>query len=187
MQDDKPLLVHGSIFYLLKKFVNSRFSPDTWDKMQIAADVEGWEYVITKSYPLTHMDGLIEAASQFSGISVEALKEQFGEYLVPDLFVLYKNYVRPEWKTMDMIEHTEKVMHGAVRTLNSTANPPVLFVTKVNPRLLIIDYHSRRRMGSLAIGIIRGIAVYYGESQDISIRSMSEPGDERVQIRVEHS
>jgi hypothetical protein len=187
MTDEKPLLVHGSIFYLLKKFVYSRFSVETWAKMQIAADVEGWEYVITKSYPLTHMEGLVFAASQFSGIEVEKLKEQFGEYLVPDLFVLYKNYVRPEWKTMDMIEHTEKVMHGAVRALNSTANPPVLFVTKVNPNLLIIDYHSRRRMGSLAIGIIRGIAAYYGESENVSVKSMSEPADERVQIRAEYS
>ena len=160
---------------------------ETWEKMQIAADVEGWEYVITKSYPLTHMEGLVQAASQFNGIAVEDLKEQFGEYLVPDLFMLYKNYIRPEWRTMDIIEHTEKVMHGAVRALNSTANPPVLFVTKVNPQLLIIDYYSRRRMGSLAIGIIRGIAVYYGESQNISVISMSEPADERVQIRVEYT
>ena len=76
-------------------------------------------------------------------------------------------------------------MHGAVRRLNSTANPPILNVSQVNDKLLIVDYHSRRKMASLAIGIIRGIAEYYGESQSVKIISMTDPDDERVQIRLE--
>lgn len=185
MLGKKALTVHGSIFYLFKKFVFSRFSDACLEKLQTVVDIN-YEYVLTKSYPLLELEELIKAAAGLGRIGVELLKEQFGEYLVPDLLVLYKDYLRPEWKTMDIIEHTENVMHGAVRRLNSTANPPVLFVNKVNAHLLIIDYYSERRMGSLAIGIIRGIAKYYGESEYISVHPMSEPADERVQIRVEY-
>jgi hypothetical protein len=111
--------------------------------------------------------------------------EQFGSYLVNDLFALYKDYIRPEWRTFEIILHTESVMHGAVRKLNSTANPPILNVFQVNEKLLIIDYFSKRKMASLAIGIIRGISEYYGEADKIKITPMTNSDDERVQIRLD--
>ncbi len=49
----------------------------------------------------------------------------------------------------------------------------------------MIDYFSKRKMGALAVGIIKGIATYYNEQDKIEIKSMSDPEDERVQIRVE--
>jgi hypothetical protein len=45
--------------------------------------------------------------------------------------------------------------------LNSTANPPILNVTKISNNLLMIDYFSKRKMGDLAVGIIKGIAKFY--------------------------
>lgn len=35
------------------------------------------------------------------------LPEKFGEYLVPDIMYRYQKLLRPEWKTLDMREHTE--------------------------------------------------------------------------------
>jgi hypothetical protein len=74
-------------------------------------------------------------------------------------------------------------MHGAVRREGS-ATPPVLNVNRVNEKLLYIDYYSKRKMGSLAIGIIKGIAKYFNEAERIQITSMSNPNDERVQLKV---
>ena len=76
-------------------------------------------------------------------------------------------------------------MHGAVRQLNSTAKPPVLFVTRVNEHELKIDYFQRRRMGSLAVGIIKGIANYYNERDKITVTALTNPDDEKVEIKVE--
>lgn len=41
-------------------------------------------------------------------------------------------------------------------------------------------------MGSLAIGIIKGIAKYYHEETNIVIESTTVPDDERVQIQVSY-
>ena len=127
----------------------------------------------------------MENASKITGLDKHSLMEWFGQYLVNDLFFLYSDYIRPEWRTFEIVLNTEAVMHGAVRRLNSTANPPILNVSKVNEKLLIVDYYSRRKMASLAIGIIRGIAEYYRETDRIKIISMTDPDDERVQIRLE--
>ncbi len=84
-----------------------------------------------------------------------------------------------------MLEYTEGIMHNNVRRLNSTAAPPILHVTKINTDTLLIDYHSKRRMGSLAIGIIKGIAKYYKEDSNLTIVSLTPPDADRVQIKVE--
>lgn len=177
--------VHGSIFYLLKKFVIHSFDEETWNNFLKSANLKSDHFEITNNYPIEEIGDIIKAASDFTGLSANDLKEKFGEYLVPDLFQLYAGYLRPEWKTYEVILNTEQVMHGAVRKLNSTANPPVLNVTQVSDKLLIVDYFSARRMGALAVGIIKGIANYYNEGEKVIVKPMSDPDDERVQIRLE--
>jgi len=177
--------VHGSIFFLLKKFITKELPANSWDILNEQAGTGLISFSTTENYPIETMNLLLENASEMTGLSRDLLMEQFGTYLVDDLFALYKDYIRPEWRTFDIILHTESVMHGAVRKLNSTANPPILNVFQVNEKLLIIDYFSKRKMASLAIGIIRGISEYYGEADKIKITPMTNPDDERVQIRLD--
>ena len=178
------LRVHGSIFFLLRKFVIHSFSIAHWSEILGIAGLSGEVFDIHQNYPLENLNSIIDSASELSGIKVFDLKEKFGEYMVPDLFVMYHSYLNPNWKTFDVLENTEKVMHGAVRSMNSSASPPVLHVNRVNENLIIIDYHSKRKMGSLAIGIIKGIALFYNESTEISVIPVTDPDDERMQIKV---
>ncbi len=176
--------VHGSIFFLLKKFIDHNYPPGSWEQFLLKANIEEKDFELTQAYPIEEIGAILHAASLTSGRSVEYLKESFGEYLVPDLFALYALYLRPEWKTREVLLHTEKVMHGAVRKLNSTAHPPILEVTPVSDDLLMVDYFSKRRMGSLAVGIIRGIAKYYKEEKHVMVEPVTAPDAEQVQIKV---
>jgi hypothetical protein len=181
----RELRVHGSIFFLLKKFVNNNFPVNTWDQLNERAGTNSIAFSVTENYSITTLNELVRCASEMTDISENDIKEKFGEYLVNDLFALYADYIRPEWRTFDVILNTEPIMHGAVRRLNSTATPPILHVNKVHDKLLVIDYHSRRKMASLAIGIVKGIAKYYNESESIIITPMTDPNEERVQIRLD--
>lgn len=178
------LRVHGSIFYLLKKFVLHRFPDNTWEILIESTDTNQDPFLLTENYPLEIINDILAKASEMTDLSKHDLMEQFGRYLVDDLFVLYSNYINLEWRTFDMILNTEAVMHGAVRKLNSTANPPILNVSRVNDKLLIIDYYSRRKMAALAIGIIKGIADYYNEADSVVITPTTDLDDHRVQLRL---
>ncbi len=177
--------VHGSIFFLLKKFIDRSLPEGSWAKLNESAGNGNMEFDITLNYDISHINNFLEAASELTGATKTELKEKFGEELVPDLMKVYSSYVKPEWRTYDILLYTETVMHGAVRHLNSTANPPILNVTKVGNDILMVDYFSKRRMGALAVGIIRGIARFYNESDKIKVIPLCDPNDERVQIRVE--
>lgn len=180
----EPLTVHGSIVFLLKKFIDQSLPYGSWEVLMEKVGLKNASIELTWAYPLETIEAIINAASKTIGLPVEELKEKFGEQIVPDLFRLYKHYLQPEWRTYQILLNTEEVMHGAVRKLNSTANPPVLNVSKVSQGLLIIDYYSKRKMGSLAVGIIRGIAKYYGEQNEVTVESLSASDAERVQIKV---
>ena len=58
-------------------------------------------------------------------------------------------------------------------------------MTKTGPGQLLVDYRSRRRMAGVAVGIIRGIAAHYQESDRVKVTRLSAAEDERVQIRVD--
>ena len=44
-------------------------------------------------------------------VSVGELHEKFSEYLVPDLMCMYHKPLKPELKTLDVLEHTEPTKH----------------------------------------------------------------------------
>lgn len=177
--------VHGSIFFLLKKFINRSLPEGSWEKLNESAGNSDMQFEITSNYDISQLNNIFKSAAEFTGTTPSELMEKFGEDLVPDLMHVYASYVKPEWKTYDIILNTEHVMHGAVRQLNSTANPPILNVTRTGNNVLMIDYFSKRKMSALAIGMIRGISKFYNEGDQVKIIPLSDLNDERVQIRLE--
>jgi hypothetical protein len=181
---EEKILMHGSMFFLMKEFIVSNYGNETWMELTKKTGVDSL-YDIHKNYPASEMFLIIKAVTDHTGLSESIIKEKLGAHLVPMLLTMYKAHIRPEWKTFEMLENTELVMHKAVRKQENEAKPPILNVSRVHDKLLIIDYYSKRKMASLAIGIIKGIAEFYNESEKINVVPMCDQDDERVQIRIE--
>ncbi|MFB9864103.1 heme NO-binding domain-containing protein [Rufibacter immobilis] len=177
--------MHGSIFVLLKRFVENTFNYSTWLRLLKDAGLEGTAYEMNGMYPTRELFAIVKTASAETGIPTYTLMEQFGEFLVPDLLLVYHKYIDPEWRTYEMLLNTEASMHGAVKAQDSRTNPPMLLVTKKGSKQLIVDYNSKRRMAGVAVGIIRGIAAYYQESDQVKVTRISAIEEERVQIQVD--
>ena len=122
-----------------------------------------------------------------TGIPAGERHEKFGEYLVPDLMDMYQKLLDPEWRTLEMIKNTELVVHAKVRQEHVQNAPPVLHVTRRNKNELLIDYVSSRRMGGLAVGIIRGLAVYFDEADRIDVLPKTSENGEQGQIHVKRN
>ncbi|MFD3003468.1 heme NO-binding domain-containing protein [Pontibacter toksunensis] len=177
--------MHGSIFVLLKRFVESLYGYSTWVNLLETSGVRHAPYHMNEMYPTSEIFAIVGKASELMGIPPHQIMEMYGESLVPDLLLIYKKYMRPEWRTYDMLLNTEKTVHAAVRKEDGRTSPPMLLVTKKGERQLIVDYHSKRRMGGVAVGIIKGIARYYDESDKVEVTLMTPIGEERVQIVVD--
>ncbi|MCC9138044.1 heme NO-binding domain-containing protein [Pontibacter silvestris] len=177
--------MHGSIFVLLKRFVENLYDYSTWVRLLEDAGIRHAPYQMDGMYPTSEIFTIVHKASALTGVPPQSLMEEYGAFLVPDLLLVYKRYMQPEWRTYEMLLNTEGAMHAAVKKEDERATPPLLLVTKKGSRQLIVDYHSRRRMAAVAIGIIKGIAKYYDESEKVEVTLLTPVGEERVQIRVD--
>jgi hypothetical protein len=176
--------MHGSIITMLKRYVQTQYNHSAWVKLVEMSGLEHIEFDHKTVYPDEHVYALVGHAAEMTGIPAGELHEKFGEYLVPDLMYMYQKLVDPEWKTLDMIENTEKTMHKRVREEHAKNAPPVLEVNRLGPNELMVEYVSPRRMGGLAVGIIRGLAVYFDEADRIDVQPTTSEDGERVRIHV---
>ena len=176
--------MHGTIFTLLKRYVQTQYDHSTWVRLMELSGLDNVVFDHKTVYPDDHMYALVGHAAEMTGLSAGELHEKFGEYLVPDLLYMYQKLLKPEWKTLDMLEHTELTVHKQVRQEHTENSPPVLDVSRLGPDELMIDYVSPRRMSGLAVGIVRGLASYYDEAERIDVMPTTSEDGERVRIHV---
>ncbi|MGQ0640572.1 MAG: heme NO-binding domain-containing protein [Gemmatimonadaceae bacterium] len=156
--------MHGIIFAELKKFVHRGFGEAAWLKISENAGVTRVSNLATESYPDAELFALVGAASRLSGIPVPELLNRFGEFIVPDLVKVFSAFLDKNWGALDLLEHTESVIHRAVRLQDPKAEPPKLRIRRTGPDEVTIVYTSARKLCAVAAGIIRGVATHYGES-----------------------
>ena len=160
--------MHGLILTELKRFADSELGPAAWQGLLREAGLPKRLYVSSGKYPDSEVSTILGILSRRGGVDEQAKLAQFGEFIVPTLMTAYKPFIKPEWKTLDMIEHTEANIHRAARLHDPSSTPPRLQVRRVNPQQVVIIYDSKRKMCGLAKGITLGVAKHYDEEVEIS-------------------
>jgi len=176
--------MHGTIFAELEKFVGETYGGSTWSDLKKGAGIQRERYDVMTDYPDSEVVALVTAASTMTGVAIPALLERFGEFIAPDLLDMYWGVIKPEWKTLDVIEHAEEEIHKVVRLDNPSAHPPYLHALRRGPTEVAVIYTSPRKLCSLAKRIARGIAKHYGETIRIENESCMLQGDANCTLSV---
>lgn len=150
------------IFLQLAKFADRTYGAGTSTQLFSDAGLQDRVYLPIHTYPDTEADALVHAAAARTGLDAHRILFAFGRYLAPELLSAYKPLIKPQWRTLEVIEQAESVMHRAVRT-DLAAAPPRLDVTR-NGRTLELRYASERNLCTLAHGLVVGIAEHFEES-----------------------
>ena len=79
--------MHGSIFVVLKRFVEHAYEYTTWINLLEEAGIEHPNYQMHEMYPTRELFAIVQKTSETTGIPPYELMEQFGEFLVPDLLL----------------------------------------------------------------------------------------------------
>ncbi|HEV8486504.1 MAG TPA: heme NO-binding domain-containing protein [Blastocatellia bacterium] len=155
--------MHGIIFAELKKYVITKLGDQAWDNLLNESGIGTKIYLAFQTYPDQEAVALISTASKVTGESIPAILEDFGEFITPDLMAMYNHLIKPEWRTLDLIEHTEETIHHLVRIRQAGAQPPALHCSRADTDEVVITYSSPRKMCALAVGIAKGVAKHYNE------------------------
>jgi predicted hydrocarbon binding protein len=176
--------MHGLIFLQLQKFAQKHVAPQAWDLLLREANLPLQSYSPARAYPDEDFVNLVGAASRVLGKSNAAVVEAFGEFIAPELLRMHKRLLKPDWKTLDVIENAEPLMHAAIRVGNPGAQPPVLDVVRTSADDLRIVYTSERKLCHLAKGILAGIARHFGESIVVNDEACMHNGDPFCALHV---
>lgn len=176
--------MHGIIHVQLQKFVEDRHGADAWRELCRRAGLERKIFTAIESYPDEQLVQLVTEAVGMTGVSADQLLESFGQFLVPTYLGVYGSLVRAEWRTLDLLEHTENTIHRIVRKRQPGAQPPELKVSRVSNAEVLVTYASKRRLCAVARGIIRGVAAHYDESVTIAESTCMHRGSEACRISV---
>ncbi len=169
--------MHGLIHLELQKFVEERFGARAWAALTQRAGLASEIYTPLRSYPDEQMLALVQEAVAMTGKSANALLEDFGEFLVPTYVSLYGNLLKPGWKTLEVLEHTEETIHRVVRLRHEGAAPPRLKTERTGPNEVVMTYDSPRKLCAVARGIGRGVAKAFQEMLTIQERRCMHRGD----------
>jgi predicted hydrocarbon binding protein/predicted Ser/Thr protein kinase len=176
--------MHGLIFLQLQKFARQKAGDQGWELLLQEARLPPKSYSAAQAYPDEEALSLVGAASRILRQPADAILHEFGLFIAPELLRLYHRLLRPEWKTLDVIEHTEKLIHAGVRVGNPGATPPVLECIRTTDEEVQIMYSSERQMCALAKGIVTGIARHFGETVSVSEQACMLNGDPFCAIQV---
>jgi hypothetical protein len=179
--------MHGIIHLELQKFVIANHGEQAWHELLRRADLAGEIVTPLKVYPDEQIVRLVKGASELTGIPIADLLEAFGEALVPTYLTLYGALIKPEWRTLDVIEHTEETIHRVVRLRQPGAQPPRLRARRTTPVEVILTYDSPRRLCAVARGIARGLASHFSERISIDESSCMHRGDPSCVIKFQRA
>jgi predicted hydrocarbon binding protein len=176
--------MHGIVHAELRDFAIGRVGADGWDEALARAGVPGKVHLLSETYPDEELAALLEALVDATGEQPGPLLEQFGAASVPGLLKTYGSFLKAGWRTLDVVEHTERVIHRTVRLQHPGADPPPLRAERTADDEVRILYDSPRRLCAFGTGVIQGIADHYGESVEIAQPSCMLRGDTLCEIAV---
>lgn len=179
--------MHGIIFAELQKYVDAKLGPGKWQVLVKEAGLGSKLYLANQEYPDSEVVALVVTASRLTGLEAAVILEDFGQFIAPDLIGMYRAMIKPDWKTLEVIENTEATVHKAVRLKDPSAKPPELQVTRSGPQEVVITYRSPRKLCAVAKGIAKGLAKHYRETISISESTCMLKGAAACRIAVRRS
>ena len=176
--------MHGIIHVEFRDYAVGQIGEDGWSELLREARVDHATYRITETYPDDELTGLVLALARRTDRRVDAVLEDAGRSAARGLLTTYGSFVRPGWRTLDVVEQTETVIHRAVRMRDPGAEPPALEAQRRSPGEVVVLYRSARGLCALGRGIILGIADHHGEAVTVSETRCQHLGDPECEIVV---
>ena len=173
------------IFVELQKFVGEVAGAQVWRAALELAGLGRRLYLPISSYPDAELARLFTRLATLTRRPEANLIDAFGEKLARGLLGAHASLLKPDWRTLDLLENVEDTIHATARARDAKAPPPELKCTRVSPSEVEIVYASQRRLCALAKGLARGIASHYGELLRIDEPECMHTGASACRLRCQ--
>ena len=166
----------GILFNLAEEVVSQTYGERVWDDVLESAGLDG-AYTSLGNYPDEDLARLVKAAARALDVDVEDVLRAVATGAIPLLASRYPHFFTPHTSARSFVLTLNSIIHPEVRKLYPGATVPEFGFDTTRDDVLVITYHSARRLCSLAQGFIIGAAGHYGETVEITEPTCMHRGD----------
>lgn len=184
----------GVILNLVEEAVTTTHGDEAWDVLLGRAGLEGaWTSLGT--YPDDELPRLLAAGSELLDTPPEQLARDLGRHATQGLAHRYPEHFARSAGTLAFLRTLDDVVHAEVVKLHPDADPPRFSwsVPEDAPdppgpvaghSVMDVHYRSARRLCWLAVGMIEGAGLVYGEPTEVRHESCQLDGAPYCTLRV---
>jgi hypothetical protein len=155
----------GVVFTEFLDMVEDTFSADVVDDIiEGAALPSGGVYTAVGTYPHAELGKLVIQLSQRTGAKVPELLRAYGRHLFGRFLAGYPIFFKDVRDSFGFLQTIEGLVHVEVRKLYPAAELPSLQSCERTADSQTLIYRSSRHMHDLALGLIQGAALHYGQA-----------------------
>ncbi|USE33786.1 heme NO-binding domain-containing protein [Endozoicomonas sp. SCSIO W0465] len=168
----------GIIFTEFIEMVESRFSVEVAEQIIAAAELSsGGSYTSLGTYSHQEILNLVTRLSAVSGANPVDLQCAFGEYLFGRFSQVHPEFFQGVKGSFEFLSKVQGYIHIEVRKLYPDSNPPKLTCKPINEHCMELHYESHRPFAPLALGLIKGCGMHFGERLNIHYEPLTGTGD----------
>jgi len=169
--------MRGLIFTEFITLVEEKFGLRIADQLLTMPGLsDGGAYTSVGTYSHGEMLSMVKALAQHTGLPQSELLKIFGEWLFPKLAGSFEFATKHHQDAFSFLCSLDGIIHVEVRKLYADAQLPRVPVTRVDQRVLVMEYRSPRPFADLAEGLLRGCMVHFGERVDMLREAMPPDG-----------
>ena len=177
--------MRGLIFTEFISLVEEKFGLRLADELLSQPGLtDGGAYTSVGNYSHREMLTLVSGLSERTGVPVSDLCTVFGEWLFPKLATGFEFAVKPYANAFDFLRSLNGVIHVEVRKLYPDAQLPLVPVTRVDERELVLEYRSERPFADVAEGLLRGCLAWFGERASLRREPLSPDGAHAARFTI---
>jgi hypothetical protein len=174
----------GMVFTEFLDMVEQAWSPDLADRLiDSALSPSAGAYTAVGTYDHRELVRMVQALAVESSIPVPELLRRFGHHLSRTFAGRFPAFFRSQPTLLDFLASIDAVIHVEVLKLYPDAELPSFRVEHRSDDAVTLTYRSTRHMAPLALGLIEGAALHYGQRVQID---QSAQADGAVVFRVAH-
>lgn len=174
--------MYGLVNRAVKEFAIQQMGEAAWQEICRLANVKDGYFVAMEAYDDDLTYALVQAASEYSGLSADQVLEGFGEYWV--LFTGNSAYgglmAAAGTNLRDFLGNLDSLHSEVGRSLPRLAPPSFLCEEETETSILVTYLSRRPGLGAMVVGLLRGLGKRFGEEisvEWISHKASEEEGD----------
>jgi hypothetical protein len=169
--------MRGIIFTEYLDFVESLHGYEAVDRI-VSVDglTDDGAYTSVGNYPYEDMVKLLIATSEYTHTDISDLMEVFGKHVMKVFYANYPSFFKESADAITFLSSIEDVIHPQVLKLYPDAELPTFDIVQKTDSYLEMVYHSSRKMGDFAHGLIEGCLEHYDETATVTKENVTEDG-----------